>query len=208
MKRDATGVQISLDVEGRRALVIGGNGEAEDKVARLGDGGARVVVVARELTERLAARVAAGEIEWLARDVEPADYHGVELLLVCERDPALARSVYEAACGLGVMAWCADDPEHSHFAMPALARVGRLRVAISTSGASPLLAGAMRAALERDLGERFAAFVERLGSERERLRRVEPDEARRRARIKEMFDGFALEVQVRYPAWDAEPPPE
>ena len=84
--------------------------------------------------------------------------------------------------------------------MPAIARVGAARIAISTSGASPALAGRLRELLETALGERFARFVEVLAALRERAKQ-EPDEQKRRAVLQAALDGFEADVSVRYPKW-------
>ena len=93
-----------------------------------------------------------------------------------------------------------DDPPHSDLAMPAIAKLGAARIAVSTSGASPALAGRLRAALEKPLGERFAKFVELLGALRERGKQ-DADEARRRATLQAAVEGFDVDVNVRYPPW-------
>ena len=50
--------------------------------------------------------------------------------------------------------------------MPAVAQLGPLRLAISTAGGSPTLAGRLRAIFETQLGERFAAFGRALAARR------------------------------------------
>jgi len=199
MKRDAMGLQVSLDVDGRHAVVVGGGDEAEDKIARLLDGGARVTVLAKQASAAIGALARAGRLALYPREFQPGDLNDADLVLVCERDGALAERAYAAAEERGVAAWACDDPERSHFAMPALARVGRLRLAVSTGGAAPALASKIRAAIERDLDGAVAAFVDRLGRERERLLREEPDPAVRRERLRALVDGFELRLSVEIP---------
>jgi siroheme synthase (precorrin-2 oxidase/ferrochelatase) len=76
--------------------------------------------------------------------------------------------------------------------MPAIARLGPLRIAISTGGASPSLAGRLRALFEAQLGARFGRFVAAL-AERRKLH----DAAARRADL----DDLELTLTTRYPAW-------
>jgi siroheme synthase (precorrin-2 oxidase/ferrochelatase) len=83
--------------------------------------------------------------------------------------------------------------------MPALARLGRARIAVTTGGAAPALAGRLRAAFERDLGPEFAAFVDRLAAARDQLRRSEPDESKRRSALRALVDGFDVTIGVAYP---------
>ena len=54
----------------------------------------------------------------------------------------------------------ADDPAWCDFFLPAIVRRGRLTVAVSTGGASPALASAVRDELERLLPESYALLLE------------------------------------------------
>jgi siroheme synthase (precorrin-2 oxidase/ferrochelatase) len=76
--------------------------------------------------------------------------------------------------------------------MPAIAALGPVRIAVSTSGGSPTLAGKLRAIFEKQLGERFADFGRALGR-----RRVTRTMDERRSDL----DGFDLELTARYPDW-------
>jgi precorrin-2 dehydrogenase/sirohydrochlorin ferrochelatase len=182
MEASARGLAITLDLAGATVVVVGDDQEAQQKIELAVEAGARVRQIA-------------------APRFEPADLDGARLVLLTPRDPELARRVAEAARARGVLVWACDDPGASNLAMPALARLGRARIAVSTSGASPVLAGRVRAALEAGLGERFARFVDALGELRARLRDEEPDAERRRERLRAALDGFGLEVSARYPDW-------
>jgi siroheme synthase-like protein len=108
------------------------------------------------------------------------------------REPQLAERVSAAARARGVPVWCSDDPTRSDFAMPAIAELGNVRLAISTAGGSPTLAGKLRAIFEKQLGERFAEFGRALAR-----RRGGHTVDERRSDL----DGFDLEVTASYPDW-------
>lgn len=175
MRGDAIGFAITLDVEGQAVLLIGDDADAARKRALLEDAGARVTQI--------------GAAEFADERVD-----GARLVLSSVRDAALAARVSDAARARGVPVWCSDDPARSDFAMPAVAQLGPARFAIATAGASPTLAGKLRATLEKQLGERFAEFVRALGR-----RRAAHSVDERRADV----DGFELELHVRYPDWFA-----
>ncbi len=73
---------LFADLHGRRVLVVGGGEVAERKVRLLLEAGARIDLVARELTPWLAARAAAsgGEITLRAAEFESAQLVGVVLV--------------------------------------------------------------------------------------------------------------------------------
>jgi precorrin-2 dehydrogenase / sirohydrochlorin ferrochelatase len=173
MRGEAIGFAITLDVEGQAVLVVGDDADAARKRALLEDAGARVTAVA------------------------PADFRdelvdGARLVLCSVREAALAARVSDAARARGVPVWCSDDPARSDFAMPAIAALGPVRIAVSTSGGSPTLAGKLRAIFEKQLGERFADFGRALAR-----RRGGHSVDERRGDL----DGFDLEIVARYPDW-------
>ncbi len=63
-----------------------------------------------------------------------------------------------------------DRPRQCSFIAPAVVRRGPLQVAISTSGESPFLASALRARIERTLGEEWGSFTTLVGRVRRQLR--------------------------------------
>ena len=69
-----------LDLEGRSCLVVGGGPVGLEKATGLLECGARVTVVA----PRAVAGLDALDVEWLAREYEPADLDGQ--FLVDRRD--------------------------------------------------------------------------------------------------------------------------
>ena len=173
MRGEAVGFAITLDVEGQAVLVIGDDADAARKRALLEDAGARVTQLAGD-------------------DFVDAAVDGTRLVLCSVREPALAARVSAAARARGVPVWCSDDPERSDFAMPAIAALGPVRIAVSTSGASPTLAGKLRVLFEKQLGERFADFGRALAR-----RRAGHTVDQRRGDV----DGFDLELTARYPGW-------
>jgi len=164
---------VTLDVEGQLVVVVGDDADAARKRALLEDAGARVT------------QVGAGEFVDALVD-------GARVVLCSVREPEVAARVSGAARARGVPVWCSDDPERSDFAMPAIAALGPVRIAVSTSGGSPTLAGKLRAIFEKQLGERFADFGRALG----RRRATRTMEERRSD-----LDGFELELTARYPDW-------
>ncbi|MDH7568186.1 MAG: bifunctional precorrin-2 dehydrogenase/sirohydrochlorin ferrochelatase [Armatimonadota bacterium] len=192
--------QIALDVAGKPCLVVGGGEEAVEKTRRLLDAGARVTVVAPQAAPDLQCWAREGRLTLLPRCFEEGDVEGVFLVQVCVKDNRdLSRTLFALAQEKRFLVNAWDQPEFSNFAMPALVRCGRLRIAISTGGASPMLAGALRRELEQLFDDDFAAYLEWL-AERRRAAANNPDErGGQGAAQREGIRGLRVTGRVEYP---------
>src|SRR5579885_1352109 len=129
------GFPISLDVQGRPCLVLGGDDEAADKVLRLLDAGAKVTVVSPTLNDTLRKLTASAKILHRVRRFRATDAQGVVVVVNTLRDePDFSRSLLELAQKERFLLCSVDQPEYSNAFLPAVLSRGHLRVAIGTSG--------------------------------------------------------------------------
>jgi siroheme synthase-like protein len=159
-----------LEVAGRPCVVVGGGPIAESKVNGLLAAGAEVTVVSPMVTDALADAVRAGRIGHRRRVYRDGDLIGVALAFVATGDVGVNAAVAAEGRRRGVWVNAADDPAHCDFILPAVLRRGALAIAVSTGGASPALARAIREELERHLGDDYAALVDVAGEVRRALR--------------------------------------
>lgn len=145
---------VCLDMADRPCLVVGGGPVAERKVAGLLDAGARLTVVSPSATDRLREWASADRIRLLPREYAAADLAGQAVVFVATDDERINAGVARDARAVGVLVNAVDDPAHCDFILPAVLRRGLITVAVSTGGASPALARAVRdelgAYLDRD----------------------------------------------------------
>ena len=201
-----SGFQVSLNINGRSCVVIGGDEGAFEKVERLLDAGAKVTVVHPTLHTSLRKLTASARIIHRGRMFRSSDAQGVFLILnLLQGDDDLAKSLFEQAKNERFLLWSVDRPEFSTLMMPALVKMGHLRLAISTSGTSPALARRIREESEVIFNDEFKQFLDWLAVLREEVRKTELSVERRRARLQEAVDGFGLKGEITYSqAWLAE----
>ncbi len=161
---------VLLDLRGRTCAVIGGGAVAEGKVERLLAAGARITVVSPSLTARLAAWAGEGRLRHVARTYAEGDLAGHALAFVAVGDRAVAAAVAEEARRLAIWANAADDPARCDFILPSVLRRGRLVVSVSTGGASPGLARAIREDLEERFTAEFGALIDLVAEVRNEVR--------------------------------------
>lgn len=157
---------VGLVLDGRRCLVVGGGMTAARKVVGLLDCGARVTVVAPQVTDAL---VSLEGIEVWLRPFCPGDVDGFRLVISATGDPRVNQAVFDAAEAAGVWVNSADDVQRCSFTLPAVLRHGPVTVAVATGGASPALAGWLLRRLAQTVGPEVGTLAVMLSEARQRL---------------------------------------
>ncbi len=173
---------IYLDLRERHVLIVGGGPIATGKAQGLVEAGARVCVVAPEVSAAIQRWHAEGALVWHARAFVDSDIDGQFMVIGATDDKALNARVYQLANAQQRVANAVDDLDNCNFIAPAIARRGALQVAVSTSGASPALAKQIRDRIEHELlTDEAAALAEFLGSWRPAAKDALPTYQRRQA---------------------------
>lgn len=162
---------IFLDMDNRRCVVIGGGAVAERKVLGLLQAKAVVTVISPAVTKGLESLLTQGAIRHVARKYEAGDLDDHDIAFVATDDSEINNAVFREARSRSVWVNCADDPEHCDFILPSVLRRGDLTVAVSTGGATPALARAIREELETYFTADYGRLVEVLAETRQELRR-------------------------------------
>jgi siroheme synthase-like protein len=158
---------VILDLHDVPVLVVGGGRIGARKAEGLVAAGAVVRLVAREVSEYVAAT---GVAEVRERAFEVADLDDMRLVVTATGDAVVDAEVSAVARARGIWTNAADQPIDCEFILPAVARVGRVTVAVSTDGASPALARELRNLLAVLLTDDLAQLAEQLATERAAIR--------------------------------------
>ncbi|MGZ4160451.1 MAG: NAD(P)-binding protein [Neobacillus sp.] len=157
---------IMLRLEGKKVVVVGGGKVAERKVSGLLETGAQVSVISPEATDVLKQLAAEGQIDWQRKSFSDDDIKDAFMIFAATNDEELNQAVRRAA-NEHQLVTIADDPEGSNFHVPAHLQRGRLSIAVSTGGASPMLASEIRKQLEQQFDESYADYLEFLFTARQ-----------------------------------------
>ncbi|NLC06663.1 MAG: bifunctional precorrin-2 dehydrogenase/sirohydrochlorin ferrochelatase [Syntrophomonadaceae bacterium] len=189
---------IYLKLNQVKCLVIGGGSVAERKVTTLLQYGARVLVIAPDITIGLNERVLRGEIEYWSRSYQSGDLDNLEvgrsLVFVATNQPEVNHQVFRECQARGILVNVVDDPVHCSFFVPAIVRRGSLCLAISTEGKSPMLARRIREKLEKEFGPEYEEFLNILGECRQKILDRVSDERQRRKLFEQLLDMDLLEL--------------
>jgi len=157
-----------LDLRDRACLVVGDGAVAARKAEALARAGAAVRTVA----------------------VLPEDLTGVAVVVVANGDAQAALRAREAGIPVNVV----DQPALSSFIMPAVVERGPVTIAIGTGGASPVLAGLLRARIEALLPAAYGQLAALAESCRALVRRRLPDMSARRVFWRQALTGRVADL--------------
>lgn len=193
---------ISVNLDGRRCVVVGGGEVAERKVIELLRVGARVCVISPKLTAELQGLKSVKAFEHIAREWKSGDLKGFVLAFAATDDPEVHRAIAAEARARHVPINVADEPELCDFITPSVVRRGDLQIAISTSGSSPALASRIRRDLQVIIGPEYETVTQIMRAARAYLRARQHD-ARQRARILQAIAASSIVEYVRQADWAA-----
>ncbi|HEY7105902.1 MAG TPA: bifunctional precorrin-2 dehydrogenase/sirohydrochlorin ferrochelatase [Acidimicrobiia bacterium] len=165
-----TGFPVSLLVDGRRCVVVGGGRIAARKIGALLEAGAEVHVVAPEVGPEVRAWADARDVTLVERAFTAPDLDGAWLVTTATGVPAVDHAVFEAAEERHLWVNSADDPENCSFTLMSVVRSGDVVVTVGTGGRSPALAAWMKERLAAEIGPEYATLLDVLSEAREELR--------------------------------------
>ncbi|MBF0471784.1 MAG: uroporphyrinogen-III C-methyltransferase [Gammaproteobacteria bacterium] len=161
---------IFLNIRDKGCLVVGGGEVAARKVALLLEAGARVSVVSPRLAGSLREWAEEGKVTHIEDLFKPQQLQGMKLAIAATNDHEVNREVFDAAERASILVNVVDNLELCGFVMPAIIDRSPVQIAVSTGGASPVLARLIRAKLEAAIPAsygRLAGLVEKF---RERVK--------------------------------------
>ncbi|KZD07404.1 siroheme synthase CysG [Oceanibaculum pacificum] len=193
MQLDATFPVFHL-VSGRKVLFVGGGDACLRKLRLFAGKGCRPVVVAPVIDPAVAALVEADGGALYHRVFAPKDLDGAALVFAGSADESELQAVSAAARRAGVPVNVPDRPQLSSFIMPAIIDRAPITVAVSSAGASPVLARRIKSRIESllpaSLG-RFAQFLQRF---REAAKQELTDFEQRRRLQESLAEGRVAEL--------------
>ena len=196
---------IFLDLEERRAVVVGGGQVAYQKTQGLLEAGARVVVVTRHIIQELASLCQARGSEVVLSDYAREYLGRARVVIACTDDRSVNETVYRDCQEAGILCNVVDTPDLCDFYVPAVVRRNPLQIAIGTDGSSPAFAKKVRKHLEGQFTEEHSAFLKTLGSLRPEVLSAIVDLGQREALLSEFADdeSFGYFAAHGAAAWQA-----
>ncbi|UTZ27993.1 siroheme synthase [Vibrio campbellii] len=166
---------LFLDLVNKPVLVVGGGEVASRKVEALLKAGADVTIVSPSLVDFLDKLAQEQQVHWIQRfyssDLVTKSF--IQVWATTD-NPELNHQVYKDAKELGILVNVVDDKPYCDFITPSMINRGRIQIAISSGGASPVLIRNIREKLEAILPQNIGLMAEFANSKRNSIKEVLP----------------------------------
>lgn len=184
---------IFINIKNQPCLVIGGGGVAARKVELLLRCGGQVKVISPSLDPKLAALAAEGRITHLARAFAADDLRDATICIAATNNQAINQQVSTQAKALRIPVNVVDQPELCSFILPSIIDRSPVVAAVSTGGASPVLARLIRARLESMIPAAYGHLAALASSFRDQVKARFADVNQRRRFWESTLQGMVAE---------------
>ncbi|MEI7869296.1 MAG: siroheme synthase CysG [Candidatus Methylumidiphilus sp.] len=172
---------LFFKLTGQPCLIVGGGEVASRKTATLRRAGAKVTVVSPQLTLSLVELRDQGQIKWREKPFAPEDVEGYKLVIGATSMRSVNEQVFQASHARNIPVNVVDCPELCSFIFPSIIDRSPIVAAISSGGASPVLARLLRAKLEALIPPGYGSLARLAGRFRQKVKQAIADgELRRR----------------------------
>ncbi|MDZ7750836.1 MAG: siroheme synthase CysG [Gammaproteobacteria bacterium] len=161
---------IFLKVRAQPCLVVGGGDVASRKASLLLRAGAEVHIVSPRLGRALETLYHEGEVLWQEGIYEANRLTGMHLVIAATDDPAVNGRVANDARERGIPVNVVDQTDACTFVVPSIIDRSPIVAAVSSGGASPVLARLIRARLETLIPATFGRIAALAEEYRDRVK--------------------------------------
>src|SRR5712691_9289659 len=148
--------------------------------------GARVTVVAPQLTEQIVHWAEAGKLKIKRKEYDEGDLDGASVVIASTDDECINGRIARDCRRRRIPVNVVDVTHLCEFIVPAIIEQGSIQLAVSTGGKSPALARTLKEDLQRFVGPEYAEVNDALGTLRKGAKAVLPTDVDR----KRFFDGI------------------
>jgi uroporphyrin-III C-methyltransferase/precorrin-2 dehydrogenase/sirohydrochlorin ferrochelatase len=139
---------IFVNLKQQPCLVVGAGEVAARKIALLCKAGAKITVIADVISDSVLAMTTSHNLILVQKSFTASDVNGFRLVVSATNDEKTNQAVAKAATDQAILVNVVDNPALCSFIFPAIIDRSPLIAAVSSGGASPVLARLLRAKIE------------------------------------------------------------
>jgi uroporphyrin-III C-methyltransferase/precorrin-2 dehydrogenase/sirohydrochlorin ferrochelatase len=184
---------IFLNISDKNCLVVGGGSIAVRKIELLLKSDAKIQLVAKDLCSSMSTLQQLHGFESSVRGFEESDLDNVDLVIAATNDRRLNAGISSLAKAKHLPVNVVDDTNLCSFIMPSIVNRNPVQIAVSTGGASPVLARLLRSHLESTIPAAYGELAKLVDSYRDQVKQAFPKVEERRIFWESILEGSVAE---------------
>jgi precorrin-2 dehydrogenase/sirohydrochlorin ferrochelatase len=160
---------LNINMQGKKALLVGGGPVATRKMHRLLEAGSNVTIVTLSASQEMENLQSVGSVVLNLEAYDTSCLDGVFLVVAATGSQDVNIRIAKEAKERGILVLVADAQEEGDCTFPAVLRRGELEIAVSSGGRSPAFSAMVRDRIAQIICEEYGILLERTAVEREKL---------------------------------------
>ncbi len=185
---------VFLKLKDQACLVVGAGEVAARKIELLARADAKITVIAEHISPAVLSLQAAHNLTLLQKSFSSADLGAFRLVVSATDNNETNRLVAKTATEQNIPCNVVDTPELCSFIFPAIIDRSPIIAAVSSGGASPVLARLLRAKLETVIPPAYGRLAELAEKFRDKVKRHINNPAQRRIFWENVLQGSVAEL--------------
>ena len=195
---------LFIDIKNKPCLVVGGGKIALRKVKMLNKAEAAIVIIAPDICPELQSHCENSDIIVHTREFIKTDINQQTLIIAATNNMTLNKHISDLAKQQNILVNVADDFKQGDIVLPSVIDRDPIQIAVTTGGASPVLARLLRRNLERCTPSAYGSLASLVEKYRQETTKSIPDETARRRFWEEVLQGPIAEMVLAGKLSDAE----
>ncbi len=199
---------VDLKLEGKFVVVVGGGEEAYRKTIDFLDAGAKIFVVSSSFSSDILALSKRQKICLRNEKINDANAFIKSLdlkpfvVVAVTNNHEFNAQLFESAKSEGCLVYSPDNPSISDIVLPAVAKVGDVKIAVSTSGKSPAMASILRKRVEKMITPEDLLQIELQEQLRKELKQTVADQKTRKAILNRIIEDSTVKELLKKGKFD------
>lgn len=185
---------VFVKLKGQECLVVGAGEVAARKIDCLAKAGAKITVIAKEISPSVANLQSTHSLTLLQKIFSPEDLYDFKLVVSATNDHETNSLVAKTAEQRKILVNVVDNPELCNFIFPAIIDRSPIIAAVSSSGAAPVLARLLRAKIETLISPSYGRLAQLASQFRLPVQQLLKNSSQRRIFWEQVFQGHIAEL--------------
>ncbi|WP_077065062.1 NAD(P)-binding protein [Gracilibacillus massiliensis] len=189
-----TYLPLLVNLTNKSIVIIGGGKVAERRLSQLLDFKQSITVVSPTLTDTMKEIITINNIKWSNAPFRKEDIENADLIIVATNDETINDNIIKHA---PKTAWinAAHHAEKGTIHFPITLKRGRLQIAISTGGASPLLAKRIKKEIDSQFPEDYEGYIDFLFEARAIIKKLDINKTEKHQLLKDIVHNPIYETE-------------